>query len=146
MMIVGMVTRKDLHKYLLQSSTTRDWHTPATRESNVSENRESIRVLPIKPATVQLFTSTPLANCQMLFITLHLSDAFVTSNSKLIGTITRDNLRMAIGQADVPIHNFFRNIWMGFWDLCKRKTTWGDKSHLGSSIGTSSTPPYTTSI
>src|SRR5690606_13050141 len=108
MMVVGLVTRKDLLKYLLQSSTVRDWHTPVTMESNLSDSREVIpglqeenrRVLPIKPATVQLFASTPLANCQMLFITLRLSDAFVTSNSKLVGIVTRNDLRMAIGQRD----------------------------------------------
>lgn len=131
MMVVGLVTRKDLLKYLLQSSTVRDWHTPVTMESNVSESREVIpglneesrRVLPIKPATVQLFASTPLANCQMLFITLRLSDAFVTSNSKLVGIVTRNDLRMAIGQADFwPVFNFFKNIWTGFWGLFKRKT------------------------
>eukprot|EP01087_Luapelamoeba_hula_P014720 TRINITY_DN4363_c0_g1_i4.p1 TRINITY_DN4363_c0_g1~~TRINITY_DN4363_c0_g1_i4.p1 ORF type:complete len:1121 (-),score=135.27 TRINITY_DN4363_c0_g1_i4:50-3412(-) len=137
MMVVGMVYRKDLLKFLLHSSTVLDWHTPVTMESSLTDNRDVIpglssdvfsssgpgkgrRVLYIKPAPVQLLSSTPLAHCQMLFITLRLTDAFVTSNSRLVGIVTRNDLRLAIGQRSFrPVVVFFKKAIAFLWAVVR---------------------------
>lgn len=54
----------------------------------------------MKSVPVQLEEKTPLTIVHMLFITLRLTDAFVTDSGSLIGFITRKKLKSVIANKD----------------------------------------------
>ncbi len=52
--------------------------------------------LPLLPVPIQILDEMPIAHVHMLFITLRLTEAYVTTHGKLDGVITRDMLKQVI--------------------------------------------------
>jgi len=54
-------------------------------------------LLPVRPASFQVLPSTPVKDVHMLFITLHLPAVIVSSRGRLVGMISREKLKKALG-------------------------------------------------
>ncbi|KAL6073000.1 Chloride channel protein 2 [Balamuthia mandrillaris] len=80
--------------------------------------------LPVKPAPVQLLVSTPLPHVHMLFITLRLSEAFVTEKGSFLGVVTRTDLKHTVGAHQFAISRmkrYLRRQVAHKWAGCKRQ-------------------------
>jgi len=62
--------------------------------------------IPMQPAPIQLAEQTPLTKIHLLFITLRLSNCFVTNNGRLVGNVSRQDLNRVIMKKNEKIQSF----------------------------------------
>jgi hypothetical protein len=94
-------------------------------DSSLSESDEIVPAgpLPIKPVPIQILDEMPVTHVHMLFITMCLSEAYVTRNGVLEGVITRDRLKEAISEHKDPMRILilrFKQLFSDLWILLQR--------------------------
>ncbi|MGH0132428.1 UNVERIFIED_CONTAM: hypothetical protein FKN15_049816 [Acipenser sinensis] len=93
MVLLGSVARSEL-LYFLHSYTGQDTVVEGTPSSGLEKNVGE--VCSIQPITIQLSTQTSLYQAHELFELLNAQLMFVTDGGKLVGFVTRTELRKAI--------------------------------------------------
>jgi len=106
LLLLGTVNRDYLEKSIREYESKPKFDMKLLEGVDVEIHEDSVIKKPrlehiiIQPTPIRFLESTPLTQIHLLFITLRLSNAFVTSNGKLKGVITRQSLREAIIKYD----------------------------------------------
>jgi len=105
MLIIGLVQRPVLDAAMRDYFEKLRKHQCglARHETVIQETLDSCTDLVFESAPIQLLPSTSLVQAHMLFITLRLTHAYVTSNGKLIGILTRGDLKETISKKDLSL-------------------------------------------
>lgn len=75
--------------------------------------------LPVIPVPIQILDEMPMPYVHMLFITLKLSDAYVTKKGRLNGLISRETLKQVIDRHKDPMEVFLMQEGLAFKDSWK---------------------------